>query len=106
MYYIKQNDRRPPFEATIKRGGVVVPLDTATSVTFKMRLDGGDGSLKVESGAVITDAPNGVCEYRPYTGDTDTPGLYLAEWEVLWNDGTTETFPTVGFDYVLVEGEL
>lgn len=106
MIYVKQNDRRPAAEVTIKRGTSVVDLNLATGVTFKMRERTQSGALKVNTAAVITDATNGVVEYRWQSGDTDTPGTYYAEWEVIWNDGTTETFPTLGHDIVIVTGDL
>lgn len=105
MIHIKQNDRRPAAPATLKRGDAVVDLTAATSVTFKMRqihkLD-----LKVNNTVYVVDASVGQVEYRWGVGDTDTPGEYLAEWEVLWSDGTTETFPTVDYDIVLITSDL
>ena len=105
MIYVKQNDRRPAAPAILKRGGTIVDLTSATSVTFKMRrinsLD-----LKVDNSAYVTDASAGAVEYRWAAIDTDTSGEYLAEWEVLWSDGTTETFPTVDYDIVLITSDL
>jgi len=105
MISIKQDDRRPVAEITITRGGVAVDLTLASTVIFKMT-QRGQITKKVDSSAVITDAVGGVVEYRWAAGDTDTPGWYGAEWEVLWNDGKTETFPTLVNDTVLVVGDL
>jgi hypothetical protein len=105
MIQVKQGDRRPPATATIKRGIAIVPLDTAASVTFKMTPVGG-ATKTVDAAATITDAPLGEVEYRWAVGDTDTPGEYEAEWEVVWSDGTNETFPTIDYDIVLIYGDL
>jgi len=105
MISIKQDDRRPVADITITRGGIAVDLSLASSVTFKMT-QRGKIDKKVDSAAVITGAVAGEVEYRWAAGDTDTPGTYRAEWEVLWNDGKTETFPTLVNDVVLVIGDL
>ena len=105
MFIIKQNDQRPFYEVPITRGGVAVDLSTASGVTFKMRQRGKVENY-VESAGIVTDGPNGIVEYRWSAGDTDTSGMYYAEWEVLWPDSTTETFPTLNYEYVLVESSL
>jgi hypothetical protein len=105
MIYVKQNARRPTAPATLKRGSNVVDLTTATQVMFKMRpVNGVD--LKVNNAATVLTAASGTVEYRWASGDTDTAGEYLAEWEVTWSDGTTETFPTIDYDVVLITSDL
>jgi len=105
MINVKQNDRKPAAPATIKRGDTVVNLTTATSVTFKLRpmrrVD-----LTVDAAATVLVAASGTVEYRWAAGDTDDAGQYYAEWEVLWNDGTTETFPTMGYDVCVIHADL
>ena len=102
---IKQGDRRPAAEVSLTRGGSPVVLDQAASVTFKMRYQG-QKALVIDSSAVVTDPIEGTVEYRWSVGDTDVPGTYEAEWEVLWLDGTPETFPTLGTDIVVIHGDL
>ncbi len=106
MIYVKQNDRRPVASTVLTRGTVIVDLTTATSVTFKMRPIR-QSVLTVDAAAVIDPTPTtGAVTYQWAVGDTDIPGSYKAEWEVLWADGTTETFPTVGHDPVIVTDDL
>lgn len=105
MIYVKQNDTRPAAPATLKRGDVVVDLTLATSVTFKMTREG-QVDKKVNSVANVLSATLGTVEYRWLAGDTDESGQYIAEWEVLWDDGTIETFPTIDYDYVLISADL
>ena len=101
MIFIKQGDRRPAAPATLKRGTVVVDLTTATSVTFQMHPIR-DTELTVDAAATVLVAASGTVEYRWAAGDTDDEGTYYAEWEVLWSDGTTETFPTINHDVVVI----
>lgn len=104
LFRIKSGDTRPFFAVTLTYSdGSAVSLSGA-SVLFKMRDDA--GSLKVNAAATITDAAAGQCEYRPTAADTDTPGSYLAEWQVTFADTTIQTFPTRGHDRVKVIGDL
>lgn len=105
MIHLKQNDQKPAATTTLSRGTTVVDLTNATSVTFKMRQHGSN-VLKVDAAAVVTDAVNGEVEYRWVSGDTDSSGDYYAEWQVLWNDGDLETFPTLTYDIVVIHGDL
>jgi hypothetical protein len=105
MIFVKQGDRRPAAPATLKRGTTVVDLTLATSVTFKMR-PVRDLTLKVDAAATVLVAASGTVEYRWISGDTDTAGTFYAEWEVLWSDGTPETFPTINHDIVVIRPDL
>jgi hypothetical protein len=105
MISVKQNDRRPAAAATLKHGTTIVPLTLASSVTFKMKPIN-DSEMKVNAAAVIVDAAAGEVEYRWAVGDTDTAGEFLGEWEVIWSDGTPETFPTIDFDRVIIHPDL
>jgi hypothetical protein len=105
MINVKQNDTRPAASTSLTRGTTIVDLTLATSVTFRMRMQN-KVDISVEGAAVILDAVLGSVEYRWATGETDTVGMYDAEWEVLWNDSTVETFPTIGQDLVRIGGNL
>lgn len=105
MINIKQNDRRPAAQTSLYRGTTLVDLTDATGITFKMTYRG-KKDLTVNTAATINDAVTGDVEYRWQEGDTAVPGVYNAEWEVAWNDGTTETFPTLGSEIVLISGDL
>jgi hypothetical protein len=97
-FEIKQNDRRPLFVVVLKDdfgepGESIVNLTAATGAVFNMRESGGT-AVKVNRGsAVITNAAGGEVTYSWDASDTDTPGSFEAEVEVLWNDGKPETFP-------------
>lgn len=106
-FIVKQDDRREPIERTLKGSdGVAVNL-TGSTVRFLMRGPvPGSSTLKVNTGATIVDAPTGKVRYSWAAGDTDTQGLFEAEFEVTFGDGTRQTFPNDGFISVLVAEDL
>lgn len=105
MFIIKQNDQRPFYSVPLTRGGDSVDLSSAAAVTFIMRKQG-EVENTIENAAIITDAPNGVVEYRWNAGDTAEAGTYFAEFQVLYGDSTTETFPTISYEIVRIESDL
>ena len=95
-FYIKAGDSRPYLRGTVKdANGAAVDIGAAT-VKFTMVAVGSRYKKVNKSTAVVTNGPLGLCEYRwnIASGDTDTPGDYLAEFEVTFTgDATIETFP-------------
>lgn len=89
----RQNDT-VPLQAELP----VNDLNDASSVDFHMKNI--NGGLVIDSGAVIDDPDRGIVAYKWKDGETDRDGRYEIEWEVQWDDGTTETFPK-GADDVL-----
>lgn len=99
-FNIKQNDLLPKIRCTLKDGdGVVVDLTTASSVKFMMRKRYGTTAKIDAAASIIAPATSGIVEYAWSGTDTDTTGLYQAEWEVLFPGGR-ETFPNAS--YILV----
>lgn len=74
--------------------GTAVDLSAATSPKFYMR-NAHDASAapKVDASATISDGANGELTYSWQSGDTDTAGSYVAEFEVQIS-GRRFTFPT------------
>jgi len=106
VFTIKQNDTRPVYTGTIEIGGVGVDLTNCT-LLFKMVDD--TGALLVNAAAVaygdqITNP--GVFTYYWTAADTAQAGRMSAEVEVTFTDGKIQTFPTVGFERVIIEGDL
>lgn len=86
--------------------GAIVNLTGAT-VRFRMRPAGGPAApLKVDQPAIIDSAVGGQVRYAWTGTDTNTPGLYLAEWRVTFGDGTIESFPNDAVLYLLVSEGL
>jgi hypothetical protein len=91
-FEIAKDDLEPPIPGIILTNGVRVPLTTATGVRFIM-WNPVTGVVKVAAAAVVTNAAQGEVEYRWALGDTDTPGVYSAEWEITWPVGRPQTWP-------------
>ena len=106
-FTIKAHDRLPVIRAQFMTDDVApVPIDLsqALSVTFIMKLE--DGAIKVNALGDIITPLQGIVEYAWAATDTDTPGDYIAEWEVLWSNDKTQTFPTKTYHTVSVVADL
>lgn len=99
-FYIKQNDTVPSIRATLQNGnGNPIDLISA-NVRFHMRAVGAS-TAKVDAAATVISAASGIVQYDWAAGNTDTIGIYHAEFEVTYPDSTIETFPNDG--YILVQ---
>lgn len=65
------------------------------------------GVAKIAAAATITNttAPATVA-YTCTADDLNTPGRFLAEWEVTYSNGTKQTFPNDGHILVIVTDDL
>lgn len=105
MFVIKRNDRSPAITATLEApAGTPVDL-TSTSVKFIMTLAGGS-TPKVNAAATIVSPTAGTVSYSWGATDTDTAGLYIAEWQVTFAGGIKQTFPPDDYLYVNVVADL
>jgi hypothetical protein len=103
-FTIKQNDRSPAITSTLTAGGAAVDI-SGTSVKFIMRAPGA-GMAKVNAAATIVSGPAGTVSYSWGATDTDTAGLYAAEWEVTFAGGIKRTWPAEDYLYVNVVADL
>ena len=86
VFYIKKGDRAPSVEATLRRADrTAIDLTNATSVNFQM------GEL--DNAAIIVSAEDGQVRYDWGSTETDTAGVFNAEFKILWNDGRQQTVP-------------
>ena len=97
-FYIKQNDTKPSLFAQLLSNGSAIDL---TGATVRFHMESG-----LDAPAVITDAATGNVRYDWSVGDTATSGIFRAEFEVTFSDGTIETFPNDGYLFINVMREL
>lgn len=104
-FTIKQGDTKPEIRATLKdANGTAINLTGAT-VRFHLSAKV-SGTVKVDSPATVISASEGIVQYAWSTGDTDTAGVYNAEWEITFSDGSVQTVPNDGYDEVLIKAQL
>lgn len=103
-FYIKKGDLLPAIQATLKAtDGTALNLTGAT-VAFKMKLREA-ANPKVNAAGTVVDAATGVVKYVWQGTDTDTVGVYDAEW-ILTFSGNKQTVPSNGYFRVSVEAPL
>lgn len=108
-YYLRQGDEGAVIETILRdENGTAVDLNGA-SIRFHMAPIEG-GAVTVNAEAVneqdTTNGENGHVSYTWQAGDSDTPGLYLSEWEVTYVGGEVQTFPNTGYLLVRVTPQL
>jgi hypothetical protein len=80
-------------EFTNESGAVNI---TNSSVYFCRKLR--NSTISPTSGAMtIENATGGIARYDWAAGDTNTPGIYSAEFAITFSDGRQLTFPNDGF---------
>lgn len=103
---MKAGDTAPVVRATLlDEQGAPVDL-TGASVKFVMATATEPRTVSVDSAATLADAANGVVEYAWAVGDTNEPGSYVAEFEVVYADTSVQTFPTEGYVDVTITDDL
>ncbi len=102
QFSIKENDTSPAiqFQLTLGTGQTLV----GATATFKMASPNG-GALKINNAAIVDSAQN-ILSYQWVAGDTDTAGVYRAEFEVTYSDGKIETFPNSDYIQINVMQDL
>ena len=97
MLTIKRGDTGIGIKATLSNVKGCLDLTDAT-VRFIYR----NAAMPVE----IIDAPNGAVNVYFERVHTDKTGIYLAEFEVQFNDGRIETFPSDGYLRIKIMDDL
>lgn len=100
---------------TIKRGDtspalrfLLLPEDvalTGAKVRFQMRPRGG-ATVIDRAAEVVTPFQPAIVAHAWAPGDTDNTGRFEAEFRVTYLDGSTETFPNLGFIEVFVTEDV
>lgn len=95
-FTITQGDARGMTRTLKDADGAVVNLTSASSVKFTMVDSDTVATIKINKVAcVIVTAASGLVRYDFTTTDSNTPGVYLGEFEVIFADGQVHHFPTV-----------
>lgn len=102
---MKKDDLEPKYIATLRNAdGTVVDLTNATSVSLIVKQQGGTKNFK--SAGSFEDRINGVVSYTWASGNSDTVGTFQMEWEVIWPTSRPETFPSAGYDTLIIGASL
>lgn len=89
---VYQDDTRP-LDVTLERSGLDL---TGASVKFFMRRrDRPGGSLIQGNASVLAPPTDNRVRYTWAAGQTSTPGIYDAEWQVTYPDATKESFQKI-----------
>ena len=99
---VKRGDTRPALTANLSTAAGPIDLTGAT-VRFVMGNPG--EAAVVNAAATIVDAAAGTVRYSWLPADTDTAGMWRAEWEITWPDGV-QTVPADGYDLVRIVSDL
>lgn len=104
VFKITQGDTSPSLVTTLWGGSDSIDLSNVKEVKFimenryeKVVIDQG-----LQENVNLVDASDGTVEYVFGDGQTDDVGSYSAEFEVEFNNGSVETFPT-GDNKITVE---
>lgn len=107
-FVIKQGDTLPFISAILNDDGTPIVIPEGATARFVMRARsrcGASGAQKVDAAAMIDDGAAGEVHYEWAAGDTDTPGLYDAEFKID-DDGAISTYPSNGYIPVVVVRSL
>lgn len=92
-----QGNTRPFFSVQIVNDLTNGPVDfTGASVAFYFREQKARAAKVSGAACTITDAVNGLVEYRWAATDLDVPGVYDAEFRITHTDGKLQTVPVRG----------
>lgn len=94
-YVLTQGDTRPVINATLQKQGTTDPVDLRScSVKFQMRR-ANDNRYTVNGTCSIVNALAGTVSYSLGTNDLNTPGDYVAQFEITYADQSVQTTSTL-----------
>lgn len=102
-FTIKRGDTSPSLLYALSPASVIL---TGASVVFNMRA--ADGTPKIARKAAVVQTATGqpTVRYDWVAADTDVAGMFQAEFEIAYTDGTIETFPSDDFILVKITGDI
>ena len=103
---MKQGDRRPSITYDlVEPDGTPAPVSGST-VQFLGKQRGGAKTIGGAAAIVTATAVLTRVRYDWLSTDTDTPGDFDCEWEVLDGSGKRETYPQIGYLLLRVTADL
>lgn len=101
-FRIKRNDTSPTllYQLDLADG------QTLVNATIRFHMNDAAGTSIVDDAGSIYDATEEQIQYAWSAADTVTAGIYNAEFEVTFADGSVETFPNDGYLRVRVYEDL
>jgi hypothetical protein len=103
---VKRGDAGIVLGGELTQDGLAASLTNAAEVLFLARARRGGAPAIVGTGAVV-DADDGTVQYVLTAEDLANPaGVYFGEWQVTYDDGAVETFPSSGFVELVLYGDL
>ena len=106
-YETMQHDLYPPLRAKLTdSAGTAVDLTNATSVTVHIFREDTRAQKVNAACTVDSQATSGWVEYEWQSGDTDTAGRFLLQFEVVWPTNKPQTYPQNGYDTLLIYDDL
>lgn len=105
-FSIKQNDLLPALSAVLNDADGPVDLTGASSIAFHMRPVGSTTATTLTGTASIVNAATGEVRYTWAGSDTATAGAYECEWEITWPGSKKMTFPSKGYDTVVITDDI
>jgi hypothetical protein len=102
----KRHDTTPARVRLLSADGTIRDLTGATGTYTLTEIS--TNTIKVNRGTIVVmnQTTNPGEAYYPYTsGNVDTAGVYTEEWEIVYPDGTKETFPAGDIVIVRIEAD-
>jgi hypothetical protein len=101
IFNIGEGDTSPGIDFAITPASIIL---TGASAVFRWRPVGTETWTHTETAIIHVATITPTLRYAWQSGDTDTPGLYEAQFVVTYADSTVETFPNAEFITVSVNG--
>lgn len=100
---MKQGDTWPPLPIQLREHDGS-PTDLTDMDEIRVYIVGTDHTITTDTQNVTVDGDpkDGNGYYSWQAGDTDYPGEYQVEYEVVWDDGRVRRYPTVGYRTLLI----
>lgn len=101
-FTLAEGDLLPEINATLKDANDTAIDLTGSTVEFLMSTSSDLDTLIVDGVATIVDEDAGEVKYTWVSGDTDTPGNYVARFRVTTSTSKKYTFPNIGWITVTI----